>query len=490
MKKKILAIAILIALMVPAMGSNIHLIKQSDEVKSTATHPIPEKSGLTGEPESVPVVVYVSRIRALEMQNQSVYLKILIDGEDSMWWSQTFKGMDIKIEWPMAYREIKYEKGKVIPIQIELWKKGIIDEPCDIAPRKGEYLYDRTVNLFYNLTTGEWYGDDYLGDGDGYGHVSGFDDGDYDEDDYEIWFDIIEWDDNDRMTYWDKLAYGLNTSMDYGNVDVDGDGIPCDWEDKYGYNPVVAEDHKHMDDDGDGLDNVEEYLTSRWYSDPFCQDVFVEVDFMKAKYPWQRDYTLPKESQYMICNAFAKHNISLHFDDGEMGGGGDLIPYDDKMYGDELIAAREKYFLHGDPNYWRRGVFHYAIMCAQMGWYGRPAGGRMFYIDSHCVGVQYVRNWLWMLRLQGSDYTTALASVFMHELGHTLGLIDFEGIDNEKSRFPWNKEYWEWGPYKSCMNYRYVYKLVDYSDGDDADHDQNDWAVIKERMDRFQGDWW
>jgi hypothetical protein len=40
------------------------------------------------------------------------------------------------------------------------------------------------------------------------------------------------------------------------------------------------------------------------------------------------------------------------------------------------------------------------------------------------------------------------------------------------------------------MNYRYVFKLVDYSDGDDADHDQNDWEIIKQRLPRFQGDWW
>ncbi|MBS3773327.1 MAG: hypothetical protein KGY55_03915, partial [Candidatus Thermoplasmatota archaeon] len=70
------------------------------------------------------------------------------------------------------------------------------------------------------------------------------------------------------------------------------------------------------------------------------------------------------------------------------------------------------------------------------------------------------------------------ASVFMHELGHTLGLGSFEGVDNEKSRFPWNREYWEWGPYRSCMNYRYVYKLVDYSSGDDEDYDQDDWETI------------
>ena len=42
----------------------------------------------------------------------------------------------------------------------------------------------------------------------------------------------------------------------------------------------------------------------------------------------------------------------------------------------------------------------------------------------------------------------------------------------------WNEEYWLWGPYHSCMNYRYVYKLVDYSTGDDEEYDQNDWGVI------------
>ena len=66
----------------------------------------------------------------------------------------------------------------------------------------------------------------------------------------------------------------------------------------------------------------------------------------------------------------------------------------------------------------------------------------------------------------------------MHELGHTLGLNHYGGVDNEETRFPWNKEFWEWGPYRSCMNYRYAYKLVDFSNGDDDDHDRNDWEVI------------
>jgi len=479
--KRGFATIILIAFILPGLAINFNGVS-----------PKTSKAG-----KEVAVIVEVKRIRSLNLQNESVYLKVFINGQDSVWWRQIFRGIDIWPEWAFAYNVVEYEENKEIPIQIELWKKGIIDQPCDISPQKGNYLYGKTLTLFYNLTSGEWHGDDWLGDASGYGHAGGHEDGNYDENDYEIWFDIYEivstdgwWGGSDRMTPWEKAKYGLNESMEYGNVDIDGDGIPSDWEDKYGYNPVVPEDHRHLDPDNDGLDNVEEYLTSKWLSDPFCPDVFLEIDFMEAKYPWQKDYVLPKKSQEMIISAFTKHNIILHIDDGCMGGGGDLIPFDSKMYGDELRAAREKYFLNGDPNNWRRGVFHYGIMCCQMGWAGRPAGGRMFYIDSFCVGVQYVRNWLWMLKLQGSDYETALASVTMHELGHTLGLTDFEGIDNESTRFPWSKGYYIWKNYESCMNYRYVYKLVDYSDGDDSDHDQNDWEVIKERLPRFQGDWW
>ncbi|HEC82611.1 MAG TPA: hypothetical protein ENI53_01845 [Thermoplasmatales archaeon] len=482
MKKKMVVTLMIATMLIPSMI--IDFKKENtgfNERKKIGFTPV-------DEPDEVIVVVDIFRARSLEMKNQTFFFKIFIDGKNSIWWNQTFNGMDLYFEWPMAYRTVNYKSKKEIPIQIELWKKGIINKPCDISGKKGNYIYGKSITVFYNLTTGEWYGDDYLKDSNGYGHCSGYEDGKYGEDDYEIWFDIYEGDDGDRLTYWEKIEYGLNTSIDYSKVDLDGDGIPCDWEDKYGYNPLLPEDHKHIDLDEDGLDNVEEWETSSWLSDPFAKDIFIEVDFMKAKYPWQKDYTLPKESQEMICNAFAKHNITVHFDDGSMGGGGDLIPYDSKTYGDELIAMREKYFLNGELNNWREGVFHYAIMCAQMAWYGRPAGGRMFYVDSHCVGVQYVRNWVWSFYLQGSNYITAMASVFMHELGHTLGLFAFDGIDNEKTRFPWNKEYWLYGAYKSCMNYRYVYKLVDYSNGDDEEYDQNDWAIINLR--RFDEGWW
>lgn len=447
-------------------------------------------------PTNLTIVVLIKKIRALSINedNPTFYFRILINGSGSIFWKQEYSGKEILFEWPIATRKVDYFNGE-IPIQIELWKKGkIIDKPCDISKRKGDYLAEKSITIFYNLTTGEWKGDDYLNDSNGYGHVSGFGDGNYNEDDCEMWFDIVEryeesWmSEGGRMTYWDKVRYGLDPSKDYSNVDVDHDGIPSDWEDKYGYSPVKWENYS-IDPDNDGLIDIEEWETSQWFSDPFAKDVFIEVDFMKAKHPWQADYTFPKQSQWLVENAFAKHNITLHIDDG-WNGGGDYVPYDDALTGMDLRAIRWKYFMNEDANNWKRGVFHYAIICSQIYWNYRPAGGRMFYIDSFTVGEQYVRDWMWALRLQGSNYYKAMASVFMHELGHNLGIFNSNspGCDNDNSRFPWQADYWKYANYKSCMNYRYVFKLVDYSDGSHGENDFNDWGHLD--LTQFNENWW
>ena len=166
------------------------------------------------------------------------------------------------------------------------------------------------------------------------------------------------------------------------------------------------------------------------------------------------------------------------------------MPYDDSLTGKELQAIRWKYFMNEDGKNWKRGVFHYALMCSNIYWSWRPAGGRMFYIDSFTVGVEYIRKWMWALRLQGSDYYTAIASDWMHELGHNLGIFSstFPGCDNDNTRFPWQSDYWKYGNYKSCMNYRYVYKLVDYSDGSHGENDFDDWSHLDLTV--FNGEGW
>jgi hypothetical protein len=66
----------------------------------------------------------------------------------------------------------------------------------------------------------------------------------------------------------------------------------------------------------------------------------------------------------------------------------------------------------------------------------------------------------------------------MHETGHSLD-IWAPGADLQDGMWPWQINYWRFGPYKSVMNYRYVYSdLVDYSDGSRGKNDFNDWAII------------
>jgi hypothetical protein len=71
----------------------------------------------------------------------------------------------------------------------------------------------------------------------------------------------------------------------------------------------------------------------------------------------------------------------------------------------------------------------------------------------------------------------AYASVYMHELGHTLDIYN-PGVDNQRSKNPLQFYWWVYGPYKSCMNYRYTYRLVDYSDGSRMFNDFDDWEQM------------
>jgi hypothetical protein len=74
----------------------------------------------------------------------------------------------------------------------------------------------------------------------------------------------------------------------------------------------------------------------------------------------------------------------------------------------------------------------------------------------------------------------------MHELGHNLGLFvdDCGGNDNTAATRPWYREFYEYWNYKSCMNYRYTYAILDYSDGQNGRNDYDDWGNLQ--FDFFQ----
>jgi hypothetical protein len=72
------------------------------------------------------------------------------------------------------------------------------------------------------------------------------------------------------------------------------------------------------------------------------------------------------------------------------------------------------------------------------------------------------------------------ASAYMHECGHSLAIYhgNTPGCDDQEGKYPWQLNWWKWLPYKSVMNYGYMYRIVDYSDGSRGKNDFNDWARL------------
>ena len=311
--------------------------------------------------------------------------------------------------------------------------------------------------IIYDLATGSWYGDDWRGDENGYGHVV--------FSDAELWFDVIYNDyDGDGLTYWEEInIYGTSPEINDDGKDYDNDDISIEWEDKWGYNPFKPENHSMLDIDEDGLNNIEEYRMAKWLADPFRKDVFIEVDYMQG-------YRIFDESIQMLYDAFSRHNIMLRiFVDDE-------IPYKERIYYREARDFYWKYFLEENVSSWKHGIMRYVLLVA----YGSSKrGGHVFVGWDNCDAIllacQYINDWR-----VGEARKVAYASLFMHEFGHMLGLFDddFGGIDNESCNVPWKRGYWIYRNYKSCMNYRYAFQLVDYSDGSHGRNDFDDWSNI------------
>lgn len=361
---------------------------------------------------------------------------------------------------------------EIVTIVIELWdwnEDG--DVLCDIGDE------GNNVEIYYNIKTGHWYGDDQLSDPSGYGRLNGCDDGSIyvRERDCELWFNIFQNDfDDDGIPYWIEVnEYGTNPEIDNKNDDIDNDGIPMSWEWKWGYDPLVFDDHQNIDPEADGIDNYEEYLTNEWFSDPFRKDLFIELDQME--HPGINGYPFPDSSKEILHTAYDRQNIVYHLDDSS-----ELLPFDEVSEHQELNALYEEYFLQDDERPWKRSVFHYGIVVYQ----GSRANGNAFGANRFQISSNGMEGKLdeygWLQK------DVVYASAYMHETGHSLIRWPIPG-HNTWSYYPWQLGFWLSRPYKSCMNYGYMFTVVDYSDGSRPFGDYNDW----ERMDltAFQNDW-
>jgi hypothetical protein len=427
------------------------------------------------------------------------YVKVFINGREftSPTWRNT--RYVYNPDWSATVDVPDDQEFVNITIQLWDWNLGL-DKLCDLSENLGEepIRNSYTADLFYSIKTGHWFGDDFsnlysmIPDLSGYGRLCGCDDGSFiqHDRDCELWFDITQNDyDGDGIPYWTEAnVFHTDPTVDNTGEDADQDGVPIEWEWKWGhffywvsyegmpvhgwlYDPFVWEDHATLDPDQDALTNVEEYLTSQWGSDPFRKDLFIELDQMETS-PDGKKCILPEGSKELLRTAHDRRNVVYHLDDGTWSNSGsEIIPFDESTSNWELQNLYRNYFLHGNLDNWRRGVFHYALVVYDAGF-----SGFVFDNDAQQISTSWVDKNIIPFILEGRD--VAYASVFMHETGHTLGFNYRIPGHDKNSYYPWQLGFWKNGNYKSCMNYRYTYRLVDYSDGSHGKNDYDDWETM------------
>jgi len=449
------------------------------------------KSGDDFDPlVDISLTVDIVAIRALdEIENRSnpdFFINLFINGEEFI--SPTWNDQEYLYDIWSVQKDVA-DDIETVDIAIELWDSDdLFNTRCDISKKSNVNDDGYGVNFVYNIKTGHWYGDDYsIGDGSGYGRVCGSGDGSIytDENDCELWFNIYQNDyDNDTLPYWvETNVYGTDPTFDNTGEDFDLDGVPIEWEHRWGFNPLLWEDHEQYDPDQDSLTNIEEYLTRDFGSDPFRQDIFLELDYMEES-PDGIISVIPDEAIELLKNPFHRRNIVFHIDSGFVDGG-EILPFDDNVVFDEVREIYNNNFLNNDENHWKRGVFHYGIIvysCTPRGYgfsgdvspyMGYIPGTNGFIISSK----QMEKNARWPFAKSLEYY---YGSAIMHEMGHNFGRRwgNPFGCDAQLSKRPWSIGYWIFGQYKSIMNYRYTYKIFDYSDGSHGRRDSNDWEAI------------
>ena len=515
---KVILITLLVAFL---MASNAYAIKTTQKVIVPEDNETMENEYIritkTETDDVDPLVdlkvtVTIKEIRAFDkidlFSDPDFYVKILVGDEEllsTVWENQK----TITEDWS---RTVNVPDNKrYVLINIQLWDSNLgRDTLCDIASNDNGDTDRRDLWLNYSLETGIWDGDDFRYwyyptpgrlDYSGYGRGNGCDDNSiYENDkDCEIWFDISTNDyDHDGIPYWAEVEYyGTDPEVNDTGRDDDEDGIPYEWEHKWGFNryydwhddewrivslfdPFEYEDQEMIDFDADSINNLEEYLTSELDSDPFRKDVFVELDEMAEGPDGEIASILPEGAKELMKKAFNRQNVVLHIDDGEWSKtGSEIIPFDnvgDNTTYEELFELYNNSFLQGDEDNWKKGVFHYGLVV-----YNATYPGFCFSSSSFQISAKGMEKKTRLPYPMAGNRDVVYASAYMHELGHTLGLNWLLGHFKE-GYYPWQIGWWKSRPYKSIMNYGYMYgtiwNLVDYSDGSRGKNDYDDWSNI------------
>ena len=194
--------------------------------------------------------------------------------------------------------------------------------------------------------------------------------------------------------------------------------------------------------------------------------------------PNEKENTVPLEADDLLKNPFHRRNIVFHIERD------DIIPYKETFESEDVYNTYDANFLDNDSNNWRRSVFHYGLFvneCSPRGygfsgdveqrfWY--DPGTNSFVISCRLMEESSIRD--------RNTLAYTYGSAIMHELGHHFSIRFGNplGCDNRGCVYPWRLGFWLFWNYKSCMNYRYTYKIFDYSDGSHGVRDYDDWGAI------------
>ena len=267
-------------------------------------------------------------------------------------------------------------------------------------------------------------------------------------------------DDVEIFNSWSVDDLLFNFSIDLGAYD-DGDTFSRrhragDWDYELSFrveverfaDPTPLAD---ADADADGIAESDEYRVARYLggiADPERTDVLVEVDWMSGHY-------LRTPAKRQVITQLYRHGVHLEIWRHR------ALSVDDCLTVPEARAIYNTSFTR--KNY---DAFRYAIMSEEI-WNDASgvAWGDLFIVDDSTWWID--------------GRVLAQAGTFIHELGHTLGLVNGPKNSTVPGEF-WLIDTTAWFSYDSAMNYLYQPTMVDYSGSGSggSSHDHNDWQDI------------
>jgi hypothetical protein len=323
------------------------------------------------------------------------------------------------------------------------------DDICDISMTPGggnDYPADASsayllYDLDYGSTFGASSGEDYQGDKNGVFHVSGVQDGstDTDEDDCELWFQVTQNDkDGDGLTYRDEQRYGTSFTLNDidAGTDLDSDGIPLWWEDRYSFccNDLDGTDAT-TDWDNDGIDNLNEFQYRSYGCRPDYPNILIEVDCAIDWWPSADSFSFVVDYYRSHLTSSYPQFWGIEVDFILQG----VIPMDRFIGGqdDQRLFSLMYDDIVSEYRNLEVGVFRYCLLATIESWMTIPGdiipSGVLGYIpdnvipaDEFVIYSAAVDNAVddWNDDLFNSDisFTKFQDVVILHELGHCLGI--------------------------------------------------------------------